>query len=156
MKKIKITKKTILRIVLIILIIIWAVFVFNLSNQQGNESSGLSKKITAIFFRENLVDQIEPYIRKLAHFSEYGLGGVLFISLFLTYKWSEAKQIIISIICGAWYAGIDEIHQLFIPDRNGSIKDVCIDTLGVATGVCTMMLLYKIVKMIIEKRKNNK
>ena len=137
--------KKIIRVILLILIIAWAFLVFNMSQQQGGESSGLSKKITAIFFKtEEQIEKIEPIIRKLAHFSEYALGGTLFISLFLTYEWTHKKQMIISILLGVWYAILDEIHQVFVPGRNGNIIDVGIDSLGIIFGVCFIMLLYKI------------
>lgn len=146
-------KKNFLRGILIILIIIWAVFVFNMSNQQGTESSGLSKKITAIFFKtEELIEIIEPIIRKLAHFSEYAIGGALFISLFLTYDWSLKKQISISIGIGIWYAILDEIHQLFVPNRSGNIIDVGIDSLGIICGVGFVIFIYRTYKKYKEKK----
>ncbi len=145
-------KKTI-RIVLIILILLWAVLVFGMSNQQGEESSGLSRKITSLFFKtEEQIEIIEPYVRKIAHFSEYALGGALFIGLFLTYEWSEERQMIVSILLGIWYAILDEVHQLFVPNRHGSILDVCIDSLGICVGVCFIMLLYKIYKKYYKKK----
>lgn len=46
--------------------------IFNLSNQNGGDSSNLSRKVAGIFvFNEEMIDIIEPYIRKLAHLSEY-------------------------------------------------------------------------------------
>lgn len=149
-------KVIIIRAILLILIIAWALIVFNLSGQNGKESSGLSRKVVEFFIKdEALADVLEPYVRKFAHFSEYGLGGALFISLLSTYKWSDRKKIIISILLGLWYASLDEIHQLMVPERHGSIVDVYIDTLGVATGVCSMLLLIKIV-IIIKNKKREK
>ncbi len=137
-------KKNIIRVVLFVLIILWAILVFNMSHQQGNESSGLSKKITSMFFKtEEQIEKIEPIVRKIAHFSEYAIGGILFISLFLTYEWSLKKQTAISILLGVWYAIFDEIHQLFVPNRHGSIIDVGIDSLGVIFGVFLVIFLYK-------------
>lgn len=61
------------RLILLVLIIIWAVLVFGLSGQNGTESSGLSRKIVEFFTNnEEIIDCVEPYVRKLAHFSEYG------------------------------------------------------------------------------------
>lgn len=135
----------IIRIILFVLIILWAVTVFNMSNQQGVESSGLSKKITALFFEsKELIEKIEPIIRKIAHLSEYALGGALFISLFLTYNWSNKRRISISILLGIWYAILDEIHQLFVPFRNGNIIDVCIDTIGIVLGIVFIMIFYNL------------
>ena len=124
-----------------------------MSSQQGEESSGLSIKITSIFFKtEDMIEKIEPLIRKLAHFSEYVVGGMLFISLFLTYDWPEKKQIIISILLGIWYAILDEIHQLFVPDRSGNIIDICIDSLGIIFGVYLIVLISKMYKKQHKKK----
>ena len=151
----KVSKKVIIiRAVLLLLIIVWALVVFNLSGQDGKESSGLSRKVVEFFIKdEALADVVEPYVRKFAHFSEYGLGGVLFISLFSTYKWTDRKKMTVSILLGVWYASMDEIHQLMVPQRHGSIVDVYIDTLGFATGVCGMLLLIKVVALIKNKKK---
>lgn len=125
------------RLILLVLIIIWAILIFGLSGQNGTESSGLSRKVVEIFTKnEEIIDRVEPYIRKVAHFSEYGLGGVLFTLLLATYKWTDRKIMFISILLGVWYASMDEIHQLMVEGRNGSIVDVYIDTLGFSTGVC--------------------
>lgn len=143
-----------IRIFLFVLIVIWALFVFYLSNQTGEESSGVSRMIARIFTKdENMLDIVERYIRKLAHFSEYALGGILFLLLFYTYKWSDRKTMTISISLGMWYAITDEIHQLLVSQRNGSIIDVYIDTLGVATGVCTIFLIIKIIENFKNKKK---
>ena len=47
---------------------------------------------------------------------------------------------------------MDEIHQLMVPGRSGALKDVYIDSLGIATGVIGMMIIIK----IISKTKKNK
>lgn len=148
MKKVKI-----LRTVLIILIVLWTCLIFLLSNQNGGESSGFSRKVVEFFVKDQeMVDFLEPYARKFAHFSEYGLGGVLFVSLFSTYDWSDRRKIVTSILLGVWYATIDEIHQLMVPGRNGAIKDVYIDSLGIATGVVGMMIILKIFNIIKDRK----
>ena len=148
MKKVKI-----LRTVLIILIVLWTFLIFLFSSQDGGESSGFSRKFVEFFIKdEKLVDELEPYARKWAHFSEYGLGGVLFISLFSTYEWSDKRKIITSILIGVWSAIMDEIHQLMVHGRSRALKDVYIDSLGIATGVIGMMIIIK----IISKTKKNK
>ena len=144
----KVSRKVVItRIILLLFIIIWAFIVFNFSSQNGEESSGVSRKVVEVFVKEEvLADKVEPYVRKFAHFSEYGLGGVLFRSLFSTYEWTDRKKITLAIVLGIWYAGLDEVHQLMVPARHGSIVDVYIDTLGFSTGVFLMLLLIKLVK----------
>ena len=150
-------KVKILRVILIILIILWTCLIFLFSSQDGGESSGFSRKFVEFFIKDpEIVDLVEPYVRKLAHFSEYGLGGVLFISLFSTYDWSDRRKIITSISLGVWYAILDEVHQLMVPGRSGAFKDVYIDSLGIATGVIGMMIVLKITEIVINKKKNKK
>ena len=151
-------KKTkIIRIVLFLLIVAWAVLVFYMSSQVGEESSGVSRKIAELFTKdENRLEIVEKCVRKFAHFSEYALGGVLFLLLFFTYEWSERRKLITSILIGAWYAVTDEVYQLMVDGRNGSIIDVYIDTLGVSTGVCITLLIIKIVLIIKNKTGKNK
>ena len=141
------------RIIFLILIVIWALFVFNLSSQTGSDSSGLSRWIVELFTKdEAIINIVEPYVRKFAHFSEYALGGVLFLGLCNTYDWSDRKKMFISIFLGVWYAISDEVHQLLVPARSGNLIDVWIDSLGIATGTCVMMANYKI-REIKKKKK---
>ncbi len=150
-------KINIIRFILVICIITWAIFVFHLSNQNGNQSSGLSRKITAIWIHdEEKIDTVEPYVRKIAHFSEYTLGGMLFIALFVTYDWTEKRKIITSILIGIWYASIDEIHQVFVESRSGSIKDVFIDSLGIVFGVFFMLLIIQVFQKIRKRIGKNR
>lgn len=152
----KLDKIKVLRIFLLIVIIIWAFLVFNLSSQNGDNSSGLSRKVVEFFTNdESIIEKVEPYVRKLAHFSEYGLGGVLFISLFSTYEWTDRRKITTSVLLGIWYAITDEVHQLMVPGRNGAIFDVYLDSLGFSTGVCMMLILIKVIQLM-QKRKIEK
>lgn len=38
-------------------------------------------------------------------------------------------------IIGTIYAATDELHQAFVPGRNGALFDVCLDSVGIAAGV---------------------
>lgn len=153
-KKERNLKKSFLRLFLVVLIIFWTIFVYGLSHQTGTESSGLSRKIAGIFFKsEEMIDTFEPIIRKLAHFSEYVLGGFLFYSLFSTYTYTIKQKSIISLALGIWYASLDEIHQLFIPGRSGNVIDVGIDSLGVLFGILFSIVFYKIIQNINIKLK---
>ena len=67
-------RKTVLRIMILALIIVWIIMTFGLSNQKGEESSNLSREIAKVIVEEEeKVNIIEPYIRKLAHLSEYAI-----------------------------------------------------------------------------------
>ena len=138
-------KKTIItRIILIILILIWVFLVYGFSNQSGTESSGISRKVAEFLFdSEEIINKAEPIIRKLAHFSEYSIGGILFYSLFSTYDFTKRKRSLISLGLGIWYATFDEIHQLFVPGRSGNLVDVIIDSTGVLFGIIFIRVIFK-------------
>lgn len=141
-------KKRIIRVILIILIIIWMITVFNLSNNNGEVSSGISLKIAKIISNDkNIIKMLEPILRKLAHLSEYIVGGFLFYGLLLTYNLKSKAQVLCSGILGIVYSITDEIHQLFIPGRSGQVIDVLIDSLGVCIGISILLLIIKIVKI---------
>ena len=76
-------RKTVLRIMILALIIVWIIMTFGLSNQKGEESSNLSREIAKVIVEEEKVNIIEPYIRKLAHLSEYAVRwNALFGTIF--------------------------------------------------------------------------
>ena len=146
------------KIITIILIILWMILVFYLSNQIADDSAelsgGLTKKVLQILHildGKTLEQQaiIETIVRKLAHFCLYTLGGILILLHINLYKITDKKKVLISWIIGTIYAISDEIHQLFIPGRSGEIRDVCIDSLGVITGITLVLILLK----FIERRK---
>ena len=66
-------QKTVLRIIILALIVIWMIFIFKLSDQNGSTSSNLSREVASKIVSEEKIDTIEPYIRKIAHLSEYAM-----------------------------------------------------------------------------------
>ena len=129
--------------------------VFYLSNQISDESSKLSGGITqAILNFFNILEgktleqqsQIETIVRKLAHYSIYTIGGILILLHVNLYKISANKKVIISQLIGTLYAATDEVHQLFVPGRSGEIRDVCLDSLGVITGIIITLIIQKMIK----------
>ena len=125
------------RWLLFLAIVIWAVVVYSFSNQTGEESSGLSYKVSLFIFGGNaeMASKAEPIVRKLAHFSEYAIGGVLMYLEVNTYEFKKKNKLLIASGLGIWYAALDEVHQLFVFARHGSIFDVLIDSFGVIVGV---------------------
>ncbi|MDO4377224.1 MAG: VanZ family protein, partial [bacterium] len=93
----------------------------------------------------NNIELLNLIIRKLAHFTEYLILGVLVINMFT--KNNIPKSYLISIIFCVIYAISDEIHQFLIPGRACQIKDILIDSIGSITGI----YLYK----LISKRKKS-
>jgi VanZ family protein len=81
-------------------------------------------------------------LRKIAHFSEFTLLGMC-----LTWRCGLLKKKkITALICGFGVACVDETIQVFVPDRGPGLKDVAIDTCGVAAGMAILFLANKIVQ----------
>lgn len=160
-------KINLLRIVLLILLFGTFYIIFGFSSQDGEESGGISSRVTEFILEksntyknieENRQDEIfertEKIIRKIAHFSIYALVGFLLMGLVSTFKLKEKTRILISLILGVLYAASDEIHQLFSPGRSAQITDVYIDTLGVLVGIFVILLFIKVFeKMKLQKHK---
>ena len=145
------------RAILIILLILTFFQIFRFSNQNGEKSSGISRKITTAVTKnvkkiqeldknkqEEVLGTIEKVIRKLAHFSIYMVVGILMMLLMNTYEIKKLDRIAISLITGIIYASSDEIHQFFIPGRSAMITDVMIDTLGVSVGILLIIFVLKL------------
>lgn len=143
------------KIITLVLIILWMILIFHLSNQVSTESSKLSGGLThKILEALHMLDGktieqqevIETIIRKLAHFFLYTLGGILILLYINLYKITDNNKVIISWTIGTAYAITDELHQLFVPGRSGEIRDVFIDSLGVITGIIFLLLIFKMIK----------
>ena len=87
------------------------------------------------------LEVIHLVIRKIAHFSEYGVLAVLAARAFLGSPHSFLSQwwFLVSWILVASYALIDEYHQSFVPSRSPSIYDSLIDVIG---GSAVLLFLW--------------
>lgn len=154
------TKTYIKRLVFILFALVWMIIVFRFSNEPADTSQNTSLNTTEILVetiagnsinieqKEQFTQELDPIVRKLAHFALYTLGGVLILNFINTYNIYLKKKIIYSIAVGAIYASTDEIHQLFVEGRGGLVTDVLLDSFGVATGVCIFLCIMKIIQMI--------
>lgn len=152
------------QIIFLIASIMMALIIFMFSNQDGDESKTTSKGFTKEVVdvapptknleeekKQELVEDMQPTIRKMAHFTIYTLFGIFLFNFFRTFKWTAKKQIALTLIIGAIYAISDEIHQFFSDGRSPLIKDVIIDSFGVLFGITIVLGMTKLIK----KRKRN-
>lgn len=83
-------------------------------------------------------------IRKAAHMTEYAILGLLlffFVRGWLLANWQSYAGAFVLAVC---YAVTDEVHQIFVPGRSGQASDVCIDAVGILSGLFVIFLLQKI------------
>ena len=74
-------------------------------------------------------------IRKSAHLIEYAVLAVLLCRALTPPNERPTPTILVrTIVYCAIYACLDELHQLFVPRRTGSLYDSMIDTIGATIG----------------------
>ena len=127
--------------------LLWRLLIFLFSSQSGADSSQLSGGI--IEFLEDLThiplsNEICSFmIRKLAHFTEYMVLGILTMNLWKQYGKLNKKQLFVIILFCIFYAITDEFHQMFIENRSGNLWDMTIDSLGSLFGIVSYLLFSK-------------
>lgn len=153
---------------LLIWIILIAAAIFWFSSKSGEESGDMSRTLMDEIFDflemdENTRKIVHLMIRKMAHIAEFALLGIsVCVGLFFM---RDAEMIRIGsyhlLAAIAWglttlYAVTDEIHQIFVPDRGPSVKDVLIDSAGALVGVCFVMAVgYWIAERKEKRQKQN-
>lgn len=73
-------------------------------------------------------------------------SGHLFVYSVLALIWCytlDTNKIVNSFLYSFAYAFTDEIHQLFVPNRTGLLRDVYIDSVGIGFGVLLFILFNK-------------
>lgn len=124
--------------------------IFHFSAQTGAESGSLSYEVSKLFVLaynklfmkgydnatlNELIVLIHPYVRKLAHITEYFL---LAASVSLPLYVYRLRGIALTLVAGAFciaFACLDEYHQSFVAGRGPSIRDVYIDSIGIFLGI---------------------
>ena len=140
-----------------ILLIAWMLLIFLMSNQPAHISNQQSNSFINMlaFFGIDLNSKLGSLasfvVRKTAHFTEYAVLG------FFTYKavscdvLDRKKAVLTAQLISTGDASTDEIHQLFVPGREGKVFDVMIDSCGAFCGIMVSLITQK----LIEKKKGN-
>jgi VanZ family protein len=89
--------------------------------------------------------------RKLGHLTEYAFFAVLLWRAVRhhtahhkrLWDWRHAR---ITLVIIALYATSDEIHQCFVPGRQGAVTDVLLDTLGGSVGLLVLWRVGRLLK----------
>ena len=90
---------------------------------------------------------LETIIRKMAHFAEYFILGIL---MSMTIRETKCKsRILMPWAIATIVAACDETIQLFSAGRSGQITDVMLDSCGVLVGCVVILKICE----LFEKRK---
>lgn len=130
------TAKTIFFWVLIIAIVLTVIFIFSNSlkpkDQSLEDSNTVGGFISSLFPPESDIGKfILEYIRKIAHFTEYGLLGIEAALLVIFFFKKRITAALLSLNISLVVAVIDESLQ-YLSERGPSISDVWIDVGGFA------------------------
>lgn len=85
---------------------------------------------------------VHGIVRKLAHFTEYFVLGLLAARAFRgSPRWEvSSRWFWSSVVLIVGYSLIDEYHQSFVPSRTGTIFDSFIDMLG---GLTALLIVWR-------------
>ena len=159
------------RVILIVLVGVWMIFIFSFSADTNMNQSLLSEaflnkvtrlievvtggNITISISDGNLIF-IEQCLRKIAHMFIYYLMATTIMLFLLTFKirfyWCALHTFIFCFL----YACSDEFHQIYVPGRGPSFRDVIIDTFGASLGIMAAMTVYCIIHTIYARFLKNK
>ena len=158
-------------IITLLMVIGIMVMIFLFSTQSKESSAQLSGKFTTVVIKildfikkylpsandgnvvitgeYNYFEDVNYYVRKFAHMTEYALlGGALMFHLWsiivLKEKILSKVYITYSLAISTLYACSDEIHQIFIAGRGPQVKDVFIDAVGAFIG---SIIIYGVIKI---------
>ncbi len=126
-------------------------FIWGNSTLSGEESGAISGRLldwlTAhVSFLE---DMPELVLRKLGHLSEFAALG-FFLGLYFR-KQQRYHRITMPLLLGFTAANVDELIQVFSPERGPSVVDVWIDMGGLCAGLLAVWLLLGIERLVTKK-----
>lgn len=151
-------KKQAVTIVAAVVLLLLYSLIFSFSDQDAEQSGSLSYMISekcvaflntlsgknwTTVFQQELALYFEHPIRKLAHFAEYAFMALLVYTMWRPWIARGKKLYVLVMVWVFISAAGDEIHQLFVPGRYGSLADVLLDTSGGAFGVLFCVILEK-------------
>lgn len=149
------------------------VWIFLFSGQQGEASAGVSNgvgewllgvlgiEIPPGMSASNVPILFGLTIRKLAHiFLYFLLGGTsfLFAATLPVKTAAKAKPAVsggIALVISLLYAGLDEVHQAFVPGRAAQLQDVGVDAIGFCLAIVLCMAATYIVLAARAKKQEN-
>lgn len=158
--------KTIQKILWWIPSLVMMYVIFGFSTETGTESSGLSMRVGRAvvstvddFFNIDMSEEdislkaenMQLIIRKGAHMTEYFvLCLMVLIAVTKSIKVYGKSRYLLAGSIVFIYACTDELHQYFVPGRDGRFSDVLIDSAGALIAI----LIAALISHIYKKHKN--
>lgn len=127
---------------IIVMVVIFS-FSAQPSQSSNHASSGFTETIVTPFTpippytmesRMAVVQSLNGFIRKCAHFFLYAVLGISVLLFIECYLPRRKAWLLAAAVCLLYAAG-DEFHQLFVPGRGAQVSDVMLDFCGSLAGV---------------------
>lgn len=130
---------------------VWMVVIFSASSDSHSfeHSSRILAPVLRWLFPRLSDDAVHQWViiaRKGAHLTEYAILAILLVRALRGlggsdpphWSWRQAGGAVLLV---ALYASSDEFHQIFVPTREASVRDVIIDTIGGMIGLLAFWAL---------------
>ena len=143
--------------------------IYSFSAQTGAESGELSYEISYeiveardIILNTGLSEEqlsmqahgIHHYVRKAAHMTEFFLLAICVSFPLYVYGVRGFRLFLFSGLFCVGFACLDEFHQSYVSDRGPSVKDVCIDSIGILLGcILTQTFCWSVLHRPEERRR---
>ncbi|MGX8833552.1 VanZ family protein [Amedibacillus sp. YH-ame6] len=136
-----------------IITILWLIFIFALSSQNGTQtsqtSSGIAKDVAEFVYSqptESQVNSMHMNIRELAHIGFFFILGVLsFLSSIYTFGKKNYKVLAFALIIPVCYGYFDEWHKQFIDGRHFQLEEAVLNIVSGVIGVVVAIMIFMIV-----------
>jgi VanZ family protein len=126
-----------------VLVWMWIIFSASGDRQSMQHSSRIIEPVVRWLLPHLSDDAVRAIVllaRKCAHLAEFAVLALLLWRALrkaadpgnASWRWSEAS---LALALVALYAASDELHQAFVPPRQGCVGDVLLDTTGAALGL---------------------
>lgn len=157
-------KRKTLRVVLWLAVVLWMAVIFAFSAESGGASTETSDGVVDCVVEEmfgtsdrDVLDdsvrlKVSFYVRKAAHFLAFMTLGILSSAACRTDIMKTLPACAVSFGICVLYAVSDELHQTFVPGREGRLLDVGIDSAGALCGVLVFTALCAIATRVRRRR----
>lgn len=154
-------KTKLIPITLCSLTILWLLFIFTLSSQNGSQtaqtSEGIAKTVAEVIYQqpsETQVNEVHFIIRKLAHVGLFFALGVLSFSASATiFGWKNKSRKCLSVVVPLTimtaYGFFDEWQKQFIDGRHFQLDEAMLNIISGIIGIAisaTILYLFLIIK----------
>lgn len=134
-------------------VFLWMGLIFYMSARPGDDSVQMSSSFLSLFeafFPFMDEDALHYMVRKFAHLAEYMILVILLVNALRQHISQKMVKYRLAGLLSLAYAVSDEVHQSFVPGRNGSILDVLIDGLGIMLGLLLFELFVQVFQPVDE------